>query len=101
MTHKLLKIYLDETDMHGELNLYEVVVRRLLALDASGATVQAGIMGFGTQHKVHRKRLFGVSDDRPIVISVIDTADKIERIIPEIRPLVGKALMIVTDCSVV
>ena len=74
---KMLLILHDETDMFGELSLYEAIVRRLHQLDISGATVQRGIMGFGSHGKVHRKGLFGISDDRPITICVVDTAEKL------------------------
>ena len=54
------------------VTLYEAIVRRLRQLGIAGATAQAGIMGFGSHGKVHRKRLFGVSDDRPVMITVVD-----------------------------
>jgi PII-like signaling protein len=96
-----LLIYVDENDTHGDVPLYEAVVRRLVSLEARGATVTVGIMGFGKHGRVHRKRLFGVSDDRPVVISVVDTAEKIEKIVSAIGPLVREGLMIVTDCRIV
>ena len=96
-----LLIYVDENDTHGDVPLYEAIVRRLVSLEARGATVTAGIMGFGKHGRVHRKRLFGVSDDCPVVISVVDTADKIEKIVAAISPLVREGLMIVTDCTIV
>ena len=96
-----LLIYVDENDTHGEVPLYEAIVRKLVSLEAAGATVTAGIMGFGTPGRVHRKRLFGVSDDRPVIISVVDTPEKIEKIVTGVRPLVREGLMIVSNCTIV
>ena len=48
---KMLLILHDETDMFGQLPLYEAIVRQLHLLDISGATVQRGIMGFGSVAK--------------------------------------------------
>jgi PII-like signaling protein len=96
-----LLIYVDENDTHGEVPLYEAIVRRLVSLEAAGATVTTGIMGFGKHGRVHRKRLFGVSDDRPIVISVVDTPEKIEKIVTAVAPLVREGLMIVSNCTIV
>lgn len=96
-----LKIYIDETDSNGDVPLYEIIVRRLLALEAAGATVLRGIMGFGRHGRVHRKRLFGVSDDRPVMISVVDSPEKIERILQEIRPMVKEGLVVVSPCTIV
>ncbi len=38
---------------------YQPIIRRLVQLEVGSATVQAGIMGYGTHHKIHRKRLCG------------------------------------------
>jgi len=98
---KRLTIYVDETDTHGDLPLYEAIVRRLVALEAAGATVQTGIMGFGKHGRVHRKRLFGISDDRPVVITVVDTAAKVDQIANHLRPLVKEGVMVVEDVTVI
>jgi uncharacterized protein len=98
---KMLLIFHDETDMFGELPLYEAIVRRLHQLDISGATVQRGIMGFGSHGRVHRKGLFGISDDRPITICVIDTADKLEPIVQEIRDMIAEGVVLLVDGQMV
>ena len=100
---KLLLIYVDETDVWGETHtpLYEAIVRRIRQLELAGATVQAGIMGFGSHQKVHRKRLFGISDDKPMIISVVDCDAKIRRILPEIRGMVKEGLVLLLDAEVI
>ncbi|MCU1339019.1 MAG: hypothetical protein JWO19_4600 [Bryobacterales bacterium] len=99
---KMLIILVDESDTWGEHALYEGITRRLEHLDAPGATVQAGIMGFGSHHKIHRKRLFGVSDDRPISISVVAEETFLrEKLIPAVRPMVAEGLILLLDVEVV
>lgn len=88
-----MTIYLNETDMHGELPLYEFIVRRLLHLNVIGATVVRGMMGFGQHGRVHRQRLFGVTDDRPILILAVDDTEHLRSIIPEIRKLIPGGLV--------
>jgi uncharacterized protein len=100
MRTKMLLIYLDENDMWEQIPLHEAVVRRLRQLDIAGATVHAGVMGYGGHHRVHRKRLFGISDDRPVTISTIDSEQKLRSAIPEIRKLVGGTLMALIDVEV-
>ena len=96
--NKLLTIYVDETDMHEQLPRYEAICRKLVQIGAPGATVMAGIMGFGSHGQLHRKRLFGVSDDRPIQISVVAEEQFLrERAIPEIKPIVREGLMFLVD----
>jgi len=98
---KMLMILVDETDTWKDLQLYEAICRRLVKIGAPGATVQAGIMGFGAQQHIHRKRLFGVADDRPISISVVDTEQHLrEVIIPAIRPMVTEGMMFLMDVEV-
>jgi uncharacterized protein len=98
---KLLLIFVDETDSWQQLPLYEAIVRRLRQLDVSGATVQMGIMGFGSHMKVHHKRLFGISDDRPVTISVVDNEAKLRQVLPEIRGMVGEGLVVLLDAELV
>jgi PII-like signaling protein len=98
---KMLLIFIDETDQWGQISLYEAIVRRLRQLDVAGATVHAGLMGFGSHHQVHRKRLFGISDDRPVTISVVDHEAKIRSILPEIRGMVREGLVVLLDAELV
>jgi uncharacterized protein len=97
---KLLVIYLDETDVWEDLPLYEAIVRRLLQHGISGATVHRGIMGYGFQQRVHHKRLFGISDDRPVTISVVEEEANLRPFIAEIRGMVGDSLMVMLDVEV-
>lgn len=99
---KLLLILVDETDQWHDLPLYEAICRKLVQLNAPGATVQAGIMGFGKQHHIHRKRLFGVPDDRPISIMLVAPEVELrEKLIPAIRPMVQDGLVLLTDVEVI
>jgi|GraSoiStandDraft_41_1057321.scaffolds.fasta_scaffold3108330_2 PII-like signaling protein len=97
---KMLIIYLDETDRYGEMPAYEAVVRKLLQLHIAGATAMAGIMGFGSHHLVHRKRLLGVADDRPITITAIDEEEKIRSVIPQIRHIIPEGLIALMDVEI-
>ena len=100
MTKLQLNIYLNEADGDGELPLHEVLVRRLLHLEIAGATVTQGVMGYGRHGKVHRKRLFGVSDDRPIVIFAIDHAERIRLILTELKTMLPEALITLQEVEV-
>jgi uncharacterized protein len=99
MTMKILLIFLSETDQHGEVPLYEAVIRKLSHMDLAGATVLRGIMGFGVHHKVHRDRLFGVADDRPIIIAISDTEERLRAAVPAIRSLVPQTPILMLDAE--
>jgi PII-like signaling protein len=98
---KMLLIYIDENDIRGTVPLYEAIVRRLRQMGIAGATVQTGIMGFGRHRNVHHKRLFGISDDKPAIITVIDSEPVLRSVIPEIRSMVNEGLMVLTDAEVI
>jgi len=96
---KFMLVFIAETDTHGEVPLHEAIVRRLSQAGMHGATVLRGIMGFGAQHKVHRQRLFGVSDDRPIIIVVGDDEARIRQAIPAVRTLAPDAPIFLLDAE--
>ena len=96
-----LTIYLNEADRIGDMPLHEDVVRRLLQFDIAGATVTPGLMGYGKHGKVHRKRLFGVSDDRPVVITAVDDEARIRPILTELRAIVMEGLITLHELEVV
>lgn len=98
---KLLLIFLSETDNHRDLPLHEALVRKLNGLGVSGATVHRGIMGFGEGHHVHRDRLFGVSDDRPLTILSVDSEERLRAAIPGLREIAPKVPMLLVDAELV
>lgn len=79
---QLLRVFIGESDVwQGEL-LFRAIVLKARDLGLAGATVLHGTMGFGAASRVHTSRLLEVSADLPIVIEVVDTADKVERLLP-------------------
>ena len=100
---KMLVIYVDESDIWGASHtpLYEAIVRRLRQLSIAGATVQFGVMGFGSHQKVHHKRLFGISDDKPVIITTVDNEAKLRQVLPEIRGMVQEGLLVLLDVEFV
>jgi uncharacterized protein len=98
---KMLIVFLNEVDRIGEEPIYELLMRRLRSRDIAGATMFYGVMGFGPHHRLHHKGLFGIADDRPITITVVDTEPKIQAVLPEVRSLVPGGLMLLVDAEVV
>lgn len=101
MKHLQLTIYVNQADMIGDVPLYEDLVRRLLHFEVSGVTVTRGLMGFGKHGKWHRKRLFGVSDDSPIVITAVEEETRLRAILTEIRAVVTEGLITLHEVEVV
>ncbi len=95
-----LTIYLNDADMSGDLTLHETLVRRLLHAEVAGATVFRGVMGYGSHGKVHRRRLFGVTDDNPIAIIAVDDESRIRAVLPELRTLHPGGLMTLQEVEI-
>ncbi len=97
---KCLMIFVEDSDMiHGE-RLYEVIVRQIHRHGLSGATAISGIAGFGAHGRIHHKGLFGVSDEKPIVIVAIDSEAKVRKVLETVGPMVREGLVCMYDTEV-
>jgi PII-like signaling protein len=103
LNQKLLVVVVGENDKWEDMPLYEAITRKLIQLKAPGATVQRGIMGFGSHHKrLHHSQLFGISDDRPVTISVVHDEERLRAdVIPPIRAMVRQGLVFLADVEVI
>ncbi len=96
-----LSVYVDETDTVGEQPLYEVIIRYLLQHQIAGATAVRGLMGFGQHAKLHHRHLFGVADDRPVMVVAVDESAKIRAVQAGIRGLVKEGLVTISPVEVI
>ncbi len=96
---KIMLVFVNEVDRVGDEPLYEAIMRRLRKLDVAGATALHGVMGFGEHHRLHHKGLFGISDDRPITITIVDTDERIRALVPALRSLVPTAPILIMDAE--
>ena len=98
---KLLRVFLGEADKwHGE-PLYDAIVKRLRMLDIAGATVYRGILGYGAKGHEHKKSFFHVSRDMPIMMSVVDSPEKITAAAAAIEDMLEDGLIVISDADIV
>ncbi len=98
---KSLMIFVGETDMWQDARLYAAIVTTLERQGIAGVTVNLGLMGYGHHRRIHRKGLFGVSDDKPVTIIAVDTEEKIRAVLPIITPMVREGLIMLQDTEVI
>jgi hypothetical protein len=99
---KMLTIHIGADDRWEGEPLHEAIVKRARQLDIAGATVLRGEIGYGAQRRVHRHRPFALSQDDPIVITVIDTEEKVDRLVAAVDGLIGGGCLIaISDVTVV
>ena len=98
---KLLRVFMGEADKWHEESLYDAIVKRLLMMDIAGATVYRGILGYGAKGHEHKATFFHPVRDLPIMISVIDTAEKIAAAADVIEGMLTDGLIVVSDAEMV
>jgi len=78
------RIYLTE----GEAQLTTLMKRLHDWEKLRGVTVFRGISGFGDSGAIHNAGLIDLSLNLPIVVEFFDTADKIERAVEHLQPII-------------
>ncbi|MDA0365242.1 MAG: DUF190 domain-containing protein [Chloroflexi bacterium] len=89
----LLRIYLGESDRVGHRPLWEELLMRAREAGLGGATVMRGVAGFGQSSVIHTTKIMRLSQDLPMVVEIVDSADKIEAFRPTVEALVHKGLV--------
>lgn len=96
----LLKIYVGEGVQSEGKPLYQALLYELKNAGLAGVTVLRGIEGYGELHKVHMARLLELSADLPMVVECIDSTDKINAIIPVIKEMVPRGVILTADVQI-
>ena len=89
----LMRVHIGESDKwHGKA-LHDAIVEMLRKEGFSGATVLRGIAGFGGSSVLHTDKLLRMSQDLPIIVEVIESHEKIEKILPRIDEMLGGGIV--------
>ena len=97
---KRIRIYLSEGDRAGHLPAHVAVVQLLRKEGAQGASVFRGLEGFGATGEVHVSHLPDVAYKLPLVVEWIDHAERVERLMPQVRALVKHGFITADDTSI-
>jgi PII-like signaling protein len=92
---RLLRLHLGEADRYHGKPLYEAIVDRCKELRIAGATVFRGLEGFGETAEMHRHHL--MRKDQPIVITIVDTAENLARLIPEVEAMLDTGMIAISE----
>jgi len=97
----LLRIFIGENDKADGRPLYEVIVKKARERGIAGATAVRGFLGFGATSRIHTSKVLRLSDDLPVVVEIVDTAEKIEAFLPELDEMVGDGLVTLEKVRVI
>jgi len=98
---KLLRLFIGESDSWHGKPLYQAIIERVREEGLAGATVIRGIEGFGADSRLHTSRILRLSEDLPVVIEIVDTPERIDRVVPILDEMVGEGMLTLERVQVV
>lgn len=108
MTHEkfegertLMRIHIGESDKWHGRPLHEAIVEMLRKEGFSGATVLRGVGGFGGSSIYHTDKILRLSQDLPIVVEIVEYAERIEKILPRLDEMVEGGLITLEKVRVI
>ena len=90
---RMLRIHFTEADKWQGHPLHEAIVAKCKELGLAGAVVYRGLEGFGASARIYHARSLSFSKEVPIMVSVIDTEDKIQELIPYLDQMIPGGLV--------
>jgi PII-like signaling protein len=97
---QLLRVFIGESDTWQGQPLFRAIVMKARELGLAGATVLRGPMGYGANSRVHTAKLLELSTDLPIVIEIVDTADKVKSLLPFLDEAVAEGMITIEGVRV-
>jgi uncharacterized protein len=108
MTHQkfegertLMRIHIGESDKWHGKPLHEAIVEMLRKDGFSGATVLRGVAGFGGSSVYHTDKILRLSQDLPLIVEVVEYAERIEKILPQLDEMVDGGLITLEEVRVI
>jgi hypothetical protein len=98
---RLLRIFIGESDTWHGKPLYQAIVERVREEGLAGATAIRGIEGFGADSRLHTSRILRLSEDLPVVIEIVDTAERIDQVLPILDEMVGEGMVTLERVQVI
>ena len=98
---KRLTVFIGESDHYHHHSLTAEILERARHAGLAGCSVFRGTAGFGATGHVHSARLLSLSEDLPIAIVIIDSAERIDAFVPELDELITGGLVTVEDVEVI
>jgi PII-like signaling protein len=97
----LLRIFTGDDHRYQRLPLFEAIVLKAREAHLAGATVLHGILGFGKSSRLHQSNPLILSSDFPVVVEIVDRADKIEAFLPVLQQMMSSGLVTMERAHVV
>ncbi len=98
---KMLRVIVrEDLKWEGE-PLYEAIVKRFIMMDVAGATVYKAVAGYGPHRRFRKMKFLTRKGELPVLITVIDTEEKIKEILPVLDDMVQQGIVVLSDVDVI
>jgi PII-like signaling protein len=98
---RLMRIYIGESDRWKDKPLYQALVEAMRANDLAGVTVYRGILGYGAHRRVHTDKPLRLSRDASIMLTTVDTEEKLQAFLPLVDQMVEEGLVVLSDVNII
>ena len=98
---KKVTIFLNEDTQHHMTALHDSIMTFLLHKGVAGATATRAMAGFGAHQVMHTSKIEVLAEHLPIRIEFVDTAEKVEEVLPILYEMVSDGLIEVQDTTIV
>lgn len=98
---KLMRIFIGENDKWNGKPLHKALIECMRANDIAGVTVYQGILGYGANRRIHKDSALHLSHDRPMMLSVVDTEDRLRSFLAVLDDMVQQGLVVFSDVDVI
>jgi len=96
-TGQRLTVYFGEADRWQHHSLALALLEMLRREGCSGATVTRGVAGFGAGSRIKTATLAELSGDLPMILTVVDSPERLARLLPNISAMLGGGLITVEE----
>jgi PII-like signaling protein len=98
---KRLIITVNEASRWHGRSLYNALLELFQHKGLAGATVSRGIAGFTGHGAIHTINIVDLSSELPVRIEIVDSAEAIDRVLPDVYDMVDKGLVEIQDTTVI
>jgi PII-like signaling protein len=98
---KKLTVYINEGDTRHGRPMHVALVELARKHGLAGATVSRAILGFGSSGAIHTMQTVELATHMPLKVEIVDSAEAIDHILPDVYDLVDEGLVEVSEVDVV
>lgn len=98
---KKVTVYINEDAQHHMMALHDAIMTFLMHKGVAGATATRAFSGFGSHQMLHTPKIEVLAQHLPIRIEFVDSAEKVDELLPALYEMVTDGLIEVQDTTVV